>query len=213
MKIIPRMMLFVLVAGLSIGPALIGCDDSKNDNNALTALLLLNSYKPDKIYIFDGGSHDGNLGSRKAANNICKTAAAGFTALAGKKYVKAFISFSATDQIKDLVSAKYGTLPVYGLVAAGTEIMLENTWDGLWGSNILNTMHDATGINNIWWSGSDTDGTYIDDATACNGWTSSSSAPAAVGGAGIYNNNTDTTWLYFGNSGCDSSLNLMCIAY
>jgi hypothetical protein len=219
MKFIGRMLLFILVAGLSMGPAFIGCDDdSKSDKNLLTlALALLGVYTPDKIYIYSGGTHDAYLANRAAANSLCQSAASGITALSGKAYKKAFISFSISDQIKDIVDSAYQSLPVYGIKANGTETSLKDSWSNLWnGSGIDNRLMDATDITDVWWSGSENDGTFLTSSASCNGWTCNVNpcVPASLGYLGAYTS-TSATWVNPGLTvGCNiNTVYVLCVAY
>jgi hypothetical protein len=220
MKFIGRMMLFVLVTGFSFGLAIIGCDDEeKNDNNLLTmALAFLQPTTPDKIYIYSAGTHDGFLANRSTADSLCQTAASGITAVSGKTVKKAFISFSGSDQIKDLVASLYQTLPVYGIKTNGTETLLKDSWNNLWTALGINaSLSSATDITDVWWSGSDTNGTSMAGSGTCLEWTcnaGSCSTPAA-GYLGSHSINTGSTWLNnSANIGCNTNtVYVLCVAY
>jgi len=218
MKLIGRMILFIMVAGLSMYPAIIGCDDGKkNSNTLMSMLLLLNSYTPDKIYIYDGGTNDGYLGNRASADSLCQTAAGGFAALSGKSVKKAFISFSSTDQIKDLVVPTYRTLPVYGLKSNGTYTLLKDTWNNLWNLTGINAkLGDATGITFNWWSGSDASGNFTSSNQTCLQWTCNASpcSTPADGRGGNYDLSNNPDWISLWAGGCtDNSWHIMCVAY
>jgi hypothetical protein len=218
MKFIGRMMLFVLVAGLSVGPALIGCDEgSKSDNDLLMMVMALMCHTPDKIYIYSGGQHDGFLANRASADSLCKIAASGITALSNRCVKKAFISFSGSDQIKNLVDTQYQALPVVGIKASGTETSLKDSWSNLWnGSGLDNYLSSATDILGSWWSGSDNNGTSLDAGKSCREWTCNANPciPAAVGYLGA-DFSIAATWVNPGaNATCEqNAVWVLCVAY
>jgi hypothetical protein len=218
MKFIGGIILFLLVAGFSLGPALVGCDsDSKNNNDILMMALALSGYAPNNIYIYNGGTHNGNFLNRTTADALCQTAASGFTALSGKRFKKAFISFSGFDQIKDLVPAQYAALSVYGLKSDGTETLLKDTWNNLWtSSGIGDTLQNTVGIVDGWWSGSAADGSFSGISSSCREWTCNTNPcdPAASGIAGRFNNNSAAMWLTGVGYACDATLiHFLCVAY
>jgi hypothetical protein len=222
MKFIFRILLFITVLGISLGSALTGCDETKTDNTP--ALLILMSMQPQpvptKIYIFSTPAHNGKLGGRTGANNLCRSAQRADYAFLNGKTVKAFLSVSANDQIKDLVPVKYQNLPVFGVIttdtlAGGTQ--LKDQWAHLWnGTGILVSMDTATdAVAGGWLAGSNNDGTFIDKNSSCNGWTYSkaSSPPAAVGGDSISSAGPDQ-WINWIGTSCDAVLmSVMCVAY
>jgi len=220
MKCLQRIGVFVITFGLLIGLALTGCDDEKKDNNKL--LLLLGNGLDSKIFIFPavlaidgdlktaGGGADG----REGADNLCKAEALSgepFNFLSGKT-IKAFISVSGTDQIKDLVPADLQELPVYGIKSNGAQTLLKSSWTGLWNSGIEATMNSATGIDRNWWSGSNADGTYIDDNNSCSQWTTGSSTHPPLGHGGVHNQ-TNFYWIDSFNATCGYDAYLLCVAY
>jgi hypothetical protein len=217
MKFIARVILFVLVAGLSVCPAIIGCDEETKSNNKLWMLTMafINTNTPDKIYIYNGGLHDPYLADRSTADSICQTAASGFTVLSGKSVKKAFISFSS-DDMRDLVASQYKGLPVYGVTTDGTETLLKDTWNNLWAATGINdTLQNATGITDGWWSGSTNDGVFSGPDSSCRQWTCNANPCTfpASGTAGKYGDNTGTEWLNQGSYACNSTVHVLCVAY
>lgn len=214
MKWLSRMILFVLAAGASIAPAFIGCDeDDSQDTTALMTAALVQP-APD-VLIYSGGTHDGNLGSRSNADAICETAAASFPALSGTQVKKAFISFSNTDRIKDLVP--YNSSPVYAVKTDGTTTLIKNKWKSLWnGIDITIELMNALGIVSYgnWWSGCKNDGLF-ESSASCNSWTTNSSGSS--GTYGWLNHMWGDEWLApEGESyttGCNEGWVILCVAY
>ncbi len=218
MEFVSRIIVFLLVAGLSIGTALVGCnDDTKSDDNVLTMAMASLNYAPDRIYLYNGGLHDGKLNSRSDADSMCRTAASGITALSEKRFKKSFISFSSTDQMKDLVETGYAALPVYGIKADGTGTLMKDIWSNLFTATGINdTLGNGTGITSHWWSGSRTDGTYAGDANSCNSWTCNSNTcvPGSTGTAGRYDNSSSGAWLSSVGLACNATtVFILCVAY
>lgn len=200
-------------------------DNAKNDTLSLLASLYnLNNgggtttipptTPPTVIYLYSAGTRpNGNLGGRAGANATCITAGPPV----GTTTVQAFLSVSASDQIRDLVPSIYQTLPV---VDAGGAMTIANTWNDLWtipaGLNMSLADAGVLGPGAEWWSGSNLDGTF--NANNCNstgGWTSGSSI--VTGWAGNSNAPTliaNSLWINFGTLQCDSwTTNLLCVAY
>ena len=221
MKYLLRIGMFIITFVLSIGLALTGCDGEKNDNNKL--LLLLVNNLNSKIFIFPAGKLNdadfktagGGADGREGADNLCKAAASpggAFSFLSGKT-IKAFISVSGTDQIKDVVPPAFQELPVYGIKSNGVQTLLKSSWTGLWNNTgIEATMNAATGIDSGWWNGSNVDGTYKGDNSSCSQWTSSSSTNPPIGEGG---NHTQTNfyWIDSFNATCGYDNFLLCVAY
>ena len=190
MKFFFRIMLFVLVAGLLFAPAIVGCDDSNENDPMLLGLALLNSVAPKQIYIYDGGLHNGNLSGSTGANDLCVDAAYGYTLLDNASVKKAFLSFPGVrnGDIKDLVPARYAELPVFGFDAATRQAqLLKDHWSDLWDSSgIMLTLQAAIGIDANWWLGSQHDGSSYSSTFTCNSWTSESNLSSGI--LGSYDN-------------------------
>jgi hypothetical protein len=214
MKFILKIVLFIAVFSVSIGTVLIGCDDTKKNNiDLLLVALMTQTSSPTKLYIFSGPSNNGQLGGRSGADAMCRTAQNNNYGFLAGKTVKAFLSVSGTDQIKDLVPVPYQNLPVFGVkssdtLATGTQI--KDKWTNLWGATgILATMQTATGISGWWWSASDSNGTT--PGGSCTGWTNGTAGGTGTGGT--FNDSTDPNWIGFFGENCDQPNTVMCLAY
>ena len=113
MKLILRTAFIICFLGLSMSFVLFGCQDTKKTDNSLLMLGMLNACREpkageQKIYIFRAvgyyvrGKFTNSGTARNAANMYCSDATTfNFPFIAGKT-IKAFISVSGTDQVKDL---------------------------------------------------------------------------------------------------------------
>jgi hypothetical protein len=219
MKFVLKILLYVTVLGISLGTALIGCDETKTDNTGALLILLSMKPAPTKIYLFSTPAHNGKLGGRAGANRICRNAQKADYGFLNGKTVKAFLSVSSKDQIKDLVPVQYQALPVFGVITTDTlggGTKLKDTWALLWtGVGIDADMETATDVDpNGWLAGSNNDGTFIDNNSSCNGWTygNAASPPAAVGGAS--NSSSDPNWINWVGTACNAAfMSVMCVAY
>jgi hypothetical protein len=225
MQLILRISLFISILCISIGTAFFSCKNTGKNNN--TSLLLLGACGEPKageakVYIFrDMSKWTGKLSAsdpRGDANFNCLFSSAHFPFMNGKN-IRAFISVSGTDQIKDLATGAAPNWPVYGVngtygfgVATNVcETKLADSWNDLWSltSSIDTNLHAAAGIDDWWWSGSNADGTYGTGAS-CGGWKSND--VHSYGRAGTFHDE-DYNWINDNDVSCDGQHYLLCIAF
>ncbi len=161
------------------------------------------------VLIYSAGTYTGNLGGRIGADNICKTNLQAKN-LVWKEFTrtKALISTGEFDSMRNVLPIDYWYLPVYGLTGSGGPALLADNWNSLWDGSIDATLAVAVGISTNWWNGSYSDGSYYDGGT-CNGWTDDLAATGINGDYAV----TTWAWIYFANSACTNTYNLLCIAF
>jgi hypothetical protein len=149
----------------------------------------------------------GALGGRSGADNLCTISAA---RPAGLARVRAFLSISSTDQIKDFPTL-YG-LPTSLPITSPVGTVIGPNFPDLFNDAHQSSFFDAKVLPQSlpWWSGSFADGSA---ATTCNGFTSDANLrlgetgdAAAIG----------STWLQgSGGTGasCGTSAFVVCIAF
>ncbi|WP_423222515.1 DUF1554 domain-containing protein [Candidatus Amarolinea aalborgensis] len=146
----------------------------------------------------------GAIGGRTGADTLCQSAS---NKPAGYSSYRAFISVSATDEIRDM-PANYGVPTSYAVRSTNNTLIASNWSDLLDGS--INTYLAAAGVYvngpYDWWSGSLQDGSL--DGVNCASWTNLN-APGRSGRFEYSNSN----WIYAAVYGCNSGANLLCIAY
>ncbi|OHD66000.1 MAG: hypothetical protein A2176_09520 [Spirochaetes bacterium RBG_13_51_14] len=200
----------ILLIIMILGAAVISLTCERNDlfdstNDDFLSLINLDFNNPTAIYIYSYPTTQvGNQGGRAGADALCQTLAPP----AGTTTVHAFLSVSASDQIRDLVPSAYQGLTVYDVTGAN---VISSTWTNLWDDNIDMTLSTAgvLGVGVEWWNGSNTDGTL--NTNNCLNWTSSSSIDFGRMGN---SNFTDTQWINWGSPPCNTNTNfLLCVAY
>ncbi|MCC6217463.1 MAG: hypothetical protein IT376_21580 [Polyangiaceae bacterium] len=153
----------------------------------------------------------GPLGGRGGADQHCRDALAGLSLPYSLPHVRAFLSVSETDEIRDL-PANYGVpteLPVTsvdgGVVANDWADLLDGSIDRtLEGAHVL----PAGATGNFWYSGSNADGSL--SPNHCSGWTST-----AVGD-GRYGRqvHTGSQWIDTGAAMCGLvTYNVLCVGW
>jgi len=158
------------------------------------------------VVAFDGGMHNGNLGGRAGADNICVAAKPGAI---GNTNVHALISVSTSDMVSNM-SANLGVNSNIPVVFQGKELIAKDWTDMLDGS--INAALTLSGVSSgSWWTGSESDaGNVIATTATCNGFTDASSS--AYGNVG----NTSSSgfgWLGLATSqSCSNSYQLICVA-
>ncbi|MDD2816855.1 MAG: DUF1554 domain-containing protein [Thiotrichaceae bacterium] len=165
-----------------------------------------------------GGNQAGNMGGRAGADALC--AASGARPLTGataNTQYRAFLSVSATDEIRDMPT-NYNvptTLPIVGNYPAATTTPIVGNWAALLnGTTLTTTMQLATGATNVgYWTGSDGTGAISAARGNCNGWTSN--LVGVTGDVGTHNSTVSPNWLNGGWAGftCDLTYNMLCVAF
>lgn len=147
----------------------------------------------------------GAIGGRAGADTLCQGAS---NKPAGYSSYRAFISVSATDEIRDM-PANYGIPTSYPIRGPNNTLIASNWSDLLDGS--INTYLAAAGVYvngpYDWWSGSLQDGS-LDGVNHCASWTS----PSGPGRSGRFDYG-NLYWMYGNVYGCNSGANLLCVAY
>jgi hypothetical protein len=158
-----------------------------------------------EIRMFSAGGHNGAVGNRAAVNTLCSAAATGW---AMGKTIRAFISLDASDEIQDLPGNNAGlptTVPIKDLTGAST---IADTWTDLLDGDIDVALGTAGVTSNVWWSFSTSAGALSVDN--CNGGTDGT---MGFGGQAGGHAAMDGTWMDTGNPACDTSRDVLCIAY
>jgi hypothetical protein len=188
------------------------CIDAERDNPNDPGSSSYN--KIDKIYLFNAGTTDGDMGGRPQADSQCYSHLN--RPAACKHACFAFISSDSSHQIRDLTSSPYNipNAPFYG---PDGNTKIADSWDdllngdinpdivGLWDAGVLDNVGDR------WWSGSNQDGTLHTDN--CSGWTTNGGA-GPMGRVG-WADRTDSFWIADTTSiTCSTSTYyLLCICY
>lgn len=159
------------------------------------------------IYLYAIGPMSGDLQGRKSVDETCYNQGVLYSSVIGAGTVKAFISMSMFDDLRLLVPGEYWSYPVIGISSSLDTSVIARTWAEMIMGSITTGINVAVGISgstpNVWWSGSNTDGSY--NATDnCNSWSTSESAYTGEVGADIFNSAT---------AYCSDSAYLLCIAY
>jgi len=155
-----------------------------------------------EIRLFATGPHDGDLGGRSGADELCVAAATGWAT--GKK-AHALGSFSDGDQASTM-PAMFGfpvDVPIRGLDGSKT---ISATWAGLFDGGIDVTLADAGVLFDDFWTGSDTTGGHT--TLDCAGFTTTKGT-GTCGTSGA----KDETWISYFTPGCTLPLPLVCVAY
>jgi hypothetical protein len=159
---------------------------------------------PQPIILYDGGTMTGNLSGITGADATC--AASGIAPVGYATY-RALLG-SPTGGAINAFPVPAG-VPVQSLSSQ----VIASDWASMFSSALL-TNFLAAGVttSSLWWSGSETDGTYILATTAdCNAWTDGSAS--AWGNYGDATTTAVGTWVLSSNTTCDTTLSLVCVAY
>jgi hypothetical protein len=150
----------------------------------------------------------GAFSGRSGADDLCSNSAA---RPAGLARVRAFLSTSSSDQVKDFTTL-YG-VPTSLAITSPVATVIAANFSSLFTSPLQSSLFAAKALSTpgFFWSGSLPDGSA---ATAtCAGFTSSSAATSGEVGLG---NNVDSSWLSFNSGvgvGCFNLAYVMCIAF
>jgi hypothetical protein len=159
----------------------------------------------DKIYLFDAGTTDGNLGGRSGADSICD--ASPNKPAACKHACYAFISSDSDHEIRDLQGPTYNIpdAPFYGPDGA---VKIADNWDDLLDGSIDVSLTDA-GVLPVssWWSGSESDGSFAATQN-CTNWTGT----ASQGIAGL-GDRYNAGWINMVPLNCTDVIYLLCICH
>jgi len=174
-----------------------------------------------QVYLFASGStHQGNMGGRQGADQICTTAKNKNQAALGCNYIHAFLSVSASDYLANFPTqygTKNGNFPASSVpFATPNGIQIAPSWTTLLSNQQSNTptgnyKSSLGGSSNYYWTGSLQNGAYW-DAQSCKGWTAGSGTFGDVGCYDLY--------LYGGFPLCTNnidcgktSIDLLCVCW
>lgn len=138
-------------------------DESVNGDGWLKVYVASAKSTPTKIYLYTAGMHNGNLkGSYPDARTGADVIAANRPLNLAGKTVHAFISISATDSIANM-PASFGFPSNIPIVSPSDDTkIIADSWSDLLDGTIKIPLNDVFGLSGpwIWWSGSNSDGTY-----------------------------------------------------
>ncbi len=161
------------------------------------------------LYIFQAGIHDGNLGGREGADSICYNEGYLYYTFLKAGTVKAFISVSVIDEIRNLVPAEFWAYPVFGINPSLAVTSIADSWASLWSGTINTDLQTAIGLPVAWWSGSNFDGSVLIGST-CNDWHVADSTLAQVGDP-LFNS---MEWISSPTmQACKTTQYLLCLTY
>ena len=181
---------------------------------------------PGSLVLFGTPSKfDGNLGGRSGADAICLTYVdnESFSMINSCSNVRAVISVSATDEIRDMAS-NY-SIPTNRKIRGRNGIFLGDGWDNVTGgtgatygleyplSAGVPELQIEYSIYHRYWTGSDTDASL--KSNNCNGWTTNASSSAGEIGTGEKQPYISgmRSFIDAGDHTCNYKLRLLCVCY
>jgi len=183
----------------------------------LAVYKLISVFLPDEsIYMFATGTTSGNIGGREGADALCLDASSYYYENLSCAFVRAFVSVSAADQIKDFPSL-YG-IPAERPIRGPGGGLISPGWGGLLSGSIDMSLDDAGLFSPFygddgdipgWWSGSTADGGYNDTLANCNGWTETKKVRASAGSA----DKTNDLWIDFNEINCSAKRHVVCLCW
>jgi hypothetical protein len=174
-----------------------------------TAWSVTNPTPPTRLVLFDGGGISGAIGGRSGADVLCGQAAQTTNGIPANATTRAFLTFSAGDEIRDFPSL-YG-VPTNRPVTGPNWNVIANDWADLLDGTIDQTLLDA-GVQTateFWYSGSTTDGSA--SPYTCSGWTDGSTSFDGRYGRTLL---TDGRWISESEAKCGVNLyHVLCLAW
>ncbi|HSO21334.1 MAG TPA: hypothetical protein VLT81_00420 [Chondromyces sp.] len=174
-----------------------------------TAWSLTTPAPPTRLVLFDGGGISGPIGGRSGADVLCGQAALTTAGIPVSATTRAFLSFSAGDEIRDF-PALYG-VPTDRPVTGPNWNVIADDWADLLDGSIDQSLLDAgaQAVTNFWYSGSFSDGAVT--PYTCSGWTDGSTLFD-----GRYGSTQQTSSLWIDTSEATCGLNayhVLCLAW
>ncbi len=164
------------------------------------------------LVLFHAGQQQSDLKGRKGADTLCATALTSEAKLAGATS-HAFISVSATDEIRDMPTLY--SLPTNRPIVDVNGKKIADDWADLLDGSIDVALDEtavlgAAGNNDSFWhSGSNADGSLHPDN--CTGWTTTSTGVKQMAGR---HKTTNSAWISWSAAlGCSGQFRLLCIAW
>ncbi len=164
---------------------------------------------PSRLVLFDGGGISGPIGGRSGADVLCGQTAQTATGIPLNATTRAFLSFSASDEIRDFPTL-YGvptdrpvTGPNWNVIADDWADLLDGTID----QSLLDAGAQAT--TNFWYSGSFSDGAVT--PYTCSGWTDGTTLfDGRYGSTQL----TSGSWIDTGEATCGlNAYHVLCLAW
>lgn len=173
---------------------------------------LYEEFTADRIYMFNAGTHDGNLKGRAGADSLCETKYnTSFSNLEANN-IRAFISVSSNDEIRDMPE-NYG-VPEDVPVESADGRRIGNDWADILDGSIQQSLYAAgilPGAISNWWSGAASSGNgSISGTRHCLNWTDSTAGPDSYFGIA---SDTDAFWISNSFASCNNNLYILCIAW
>lgn len=174
------------------------------------------------IYIFIGGSHNGNFASgydsgRQGIDTRCADALNAVYSFLSPVAISGMISFK-NDSLRNLVATDHADTKVYGITASAVKTQLADSWTDLLDEGPLVNLGTALELSDSWWTGSDIMGntaadrcdSTLDDG---NGWDVNLPEPPPY--EGIVGSTTGLAgeWVSSSSVNCSSSRFFLCVAY
>lgn len=174
-----------------------------------TAWSVTNPTPPTRLVLFDGGGISGAIGGRSGADVLCGQAAQTTNGIPANATTRAFLTFSAGDEIRDFPSL-YG-VPTNRPVTGPNWNVIANDWADLLDGTIDQSLvaAGAQTATNFWYTGSTSDGAV--SPYTCSGWTDGMTLfDGRYGSTQV----TDDRWISNGEATCGvSSYHVLCLAW
>ncbi len=174
-----------------------------------TAWSLTTPALPSRLVLYDGGGISGPIGGRSGADVLCGQTALTATGIPLNATTRAFLSFSASDEIRDFPTL-YG-VPTDRQITGPNWSVVADDWADLLDGTIDQTLVDAGVLtaSNFWYTGSNPDGAVA--PYTCSGWTD-----GATFFDGRYGSSQvgDDRWISTGEATCGLvSYHVLCLAW
>jgi hypothetical protein len=174
-----------------------------------TAWSLTTPAPPARLVLFDGGGISGPIGGRSGADVLCGQAAQTTAGIPVSATTRAFLSFSAGDEIRDFPTL-YG-VPTDRPVTGPNWNVIADDWADLLDGSIDQSLLDAgaQAMTNFWYSGSFSDGAVT--PYTCSGWTDGSTFFDGRYGS---TQQTSSSWIDTGEATCGlNAYHVLCLAW
>jgi len=175
-------------------------------NNSAYTVLAQETIHP--IYLYSVHVYHGNLGGREGADAICD---ANIPDNMTATTVKAFLSVSEDDEIRDLPDDSTAPLPTDRILSGfpyTTGNVIANNFAGLFDSGPSVSLQDAGIATSTWMSGTNPDGSL---APNCDEWTTGEQLSTVAVGS---HTSIDSAWIYWVSGYCSQNNRvIVCIAW
>lgn len=164
------------------------------------------TYHPNaKIYLYSNNVWDvtGYMGSRAQTKWHCENVAVTLNLFC--QVHAAFVSYNETDDVTTIAQKHLGVSQTALSVVGPTGTTIANNWNSLFSTALLSSfaaaevLSNPESLENIFYSGSNNDGTWGGDQSSCTKWTDNVAANDCVVGIGDYTE----TYLNWGGGNCN----------